>query len=78
MNQNQQFANLLDYWIKKRHLNGAELARRLGIHRSAPSRWLKGEILPDRSTVRQIADLLILCGADRLKFLMAWLGEPDS
>jgi transcriptional regulator with XRE-family HTH domain len=77
MNHNQQFADLLGYWMKKRQLNGAELARRLGIHRSAPSRWLKGEILPDRSTVRQIADLLMLCGSDRQTFFMAWLGEQD-
>jgi transcriptional regulator with XRE-family HTH domain len=78
MHPNQQFANLLRYWLDKRCLNAAQLAKRLGIHRSNPSRWLSGEILPDRDTVRRIADLLVLCGAERREFLLVWMGECES
>jgi transcriptional regulator with XRE-family HTH domain len=78
MHPNQQFADLLKHLLDSRCLNAAQLAKRLGIHRSNPSRWLSGEILPDRETVRRIADLLMLCGGERREFLLVWMGECGS
>ncbi|MDZ4721873.1 MAG: helix-turn-helix transcriptional regulator [Roseiflexaceae bacterium] len=77
MNANQQFSNLLQHWLTKRNLSAAELARRLGVNRSTVSRWQSGEILPDRDTARQIADLLVLGGTERRTFLLVWLGESE-
>lgn len=53
------FARNLKFWLKKRDISGAELARRLGgIDPSTVSHWLRKVSGPDLKTLGEVADVL--------------------
>jgi transcriptional regulator with XRE-family HTH domain len=52
------FAQWLDITMSNHHLKGKELARELGVHDSAVSRWRNGSSVPTMDALMRLAKLL--------------------
>ena len=61
---NSIFANRLKALLEKKGMTGAELARKIGVSKSAVSDWLKGKSLPRIDKVDKI-------GVENLKLSLA-------
>ena len=55
---NETFGERIFYYMRALKISQAELARRIGVHRSTVSRYLKDELVPDSKTIVKIADTL--------------------
>ncbi|GAB4111931.1 MAG: hypothetical protein Fur005_35950 [Roseiflexaceae bacterium] len=60
--------------MERRGFSAAELARRVGVHRSNVVRWMNGETLPDRRRLNLVADVLMITGEERREFILAGVG----
>jgi len=51
------FASILDYLMSFKQISHAQLCEELSLDQSALDNWLEGHDIPDKRTVRILADL---------------------